>query len=168
MLLVFKIIVLQIYWFLPITYSSWEYSFIFWPVSMAIAVINYITFKPNVSLKFYFLAIALFSLWGWFQDSLLIFTNTVDFGGNIFWLNSIWVVFIAYFGDVFNKFTQLKAWQLGLLGGVAGILSYLSGCRLAEVEIVSIWKFGLIIFVSWSLFLPASIKFFYANLKDEN
>lgn len=153
--------ILQIYWLLAVKYSYLDLSFFFWPISVFIVLINFIVYKPNISIRSYILITLAFSLWGWAQDAILVLSNTVNFGGNIFWLNSIWIIFIAYFGDVFNKFTTLQAWQLSLLGGVAGTFSYWSGCRIAGAEITNIVNFCLVIFTSWAVFFPLSIKIFH-------
>lgn len=164
-MLILKILLLQAYWFLPITFNSSALSYLFWPLSLILALLNYYSFKPSISLKSYLSFILMFSIWGWVQDGLLVFTGTVQFRGNIFWLNSIWVVFIAYFGDIFNKFSNLKIILLSLLGGTAGTFSYLSGCRLADVEILDLTYFCIIIFISWSLLFPLSIKLYYRKLQ---
>ena len=134
-------------------------------MGILIALVNYVVFKPQISKARYCYILVFFSLWGWIQDAILYYTSTVTFQDNIFWLNSIWIIFIAYFGDVFSKFLNVKNWVLALTGGFAGVFAYWSGCNIADVKVNNVYQFISIIFVSWAIFFPVSLRLFESNKK---
>ena len=75
----------------------------------------------------------------------------------------MWIVFISYYGDVFNYLKSLRAITLSILGGLGGALAYWSAFQLGAIE-VNIEKnihYLLCVFLLWVLFFPLSFLLFY-------
>ena len=75
----------------------------------------------------------------------------------------MWIVFISYYGDVFNYLKSLRAITLSILGGLGGALAYWSAFQLGAIE-VNIEKnihYLLCVFLLWALFFPLSFLLFY-------
>ena len=48
---------------------------------------------------------------------------------------SLWIVFISYYGDVFDKLKELPTFLLTFLGGVGGSIAYWSAYKLCALTI---------------------------------
>jgi dehydrogenase/reductase SDR family protein 12 len=160
-MIILKLILLQFFWLGAVKFSAHELSFLFWPLGIIILFLNYKVYKIKISYVRYLFFITLFSLWGVFQDGLLEVSGALIFKSNTFWLNSLWLVFFTYYGDVFNKMSRINILLQGLIGGAAGVFTYFAGCRLANVEIIDQQLFIIIVFISWFIFLPFTLFLFY-------
>jgi dehydrogenase/reductase SDR family protein 12 len=156
-----KIILLQLFWLGAVKFSDNELSFLFWPLGIFILILNYKYFEIKISKIRYTFFIILFSLWGVIQDGLLESSDALVFTSNTFWLNSLWLVFLTYYGDIFDRMARFNIVIQALIGGLAGVFTYLAGCRLANVEITDQQSFMIIVFISWALFLPFTLFLFY-------
>ena len=164
-MLLIKIIALQLLWYIAVFSSQYEHSYMMWPISIMLVFINFKVFKINIPLRKYILFIFAFSSWGFIQDYLLINLGVLKISSVPLWLNSLWIIFLGYYGDVFNKFKSTNLILLSILGFVGGVLSYYGGCRLSGVEISSdkFIHFTLIIGISWGLFFPITMRIFYMD-----
>ena len=160
-MLLLKILVLQSFWFVAVLFGNQPYSFLLWFLALAILVLNYSLYKIDLNRTRYCALAIVFSLWGFIQDSILELSNTVDFIHNTFWLNSLWLVFLAYYGDVLTKFTKLNFMVQGLIGGLAGVLTFWSGFNIGNIAIHNSTMFICIIFTSWFFFFPLTLNLFY-------
>ena len=156
-----KILVLQFFWFGAVKFSGHSYSFFFWILAVVLLALNYTFYKIEISKIRYVFFILFFSLWGALQDGVLDSSGAVKFANNTLWLNSLWLIFLAYYGDVLNKFTKLNTLLQAVIGGVAGVLTYWSGCQLANVQIENQLAFFIIVFISWFVFFPLTLNLFY-------
>ena len=75
----------------------------------------------------------------------------------------MWIVFISYYGDLFNYLKSLPTIILSILGGLGGALAYWSAFQLGAIEINSEKNihYLLCVFLLWILFFPFSIWLFY-------
>ena len=78
---------------------------------------------------------------------------------------SLWIVFISYYGDVFNKLKELPYLLLAILGGIGGSLAYWSAYKLGALSISqdSHTFYLLYIFALWAIFFPISMWLFYED-----
>ena len=78
---------------------------------------------------------------------------------------SLWIVFISYYGDVFNKLKELPYLFLAILGGFGGSLAYWSAYKLGALSISqdSHTFYLLYIFALWAIFFPISMWLFYED-----
>ena len=77
----------------------------------------------------------------------------------------MWIVFISYYGDVFNYLKSLPIIILAILGGLGGALAYWSALKLGAIEVSSEKniQYLLCVFLLWVLFFPFSIWLFYKD-----
>lgn len=161
-MVVLKILLLQSFWFFAVYSHHYYWSWILWPLSLFLILINYKLFKPISIGKGIFL-LCLFIIWGIVQDNILTSFNIISTENSLIWLNSLWVIFFAYYGDILNKFKKFNTYLLGIIGAIGGLFSYFGGCRLADIQINNIEAFMLVVGFSWGFFFPVSIKLFYNN-----
>ncbi|MAM26792.1 MAG: hypothetical protein CL704_02455, partial [Chloroflexi bacterium] len=78
---------------------------------------------------------------------------------------SLWIVFISYYGDVFDKLKELPTFLLTFLGGVGGSIAYWSAYKLGALTIAhdSETFFLIFVFVLWGIFFPLSMWIFYED-----
>ena len=78
---------------------------------------------------------------------------------------SLWIVFISYYGDVFNKLKELPYLFLAILGGFGGSLAYWSAYKLGALSISqdNHTIYLLYIFALWAIFFPISMWLFYED-----
>ena len=76
---------------------------------------------------------------------------------------SLWIIFICYYGDIFNKLKSLPYSILALIGGAGGTLAYWSAYKLNAVIITNDNElyYLLFVFIFWLIFFPLSILLFY-------
>ena len=163
-MIILKAIILQVFWFLCVYSSSFEYSHFMWAISFVLLVSNNIVFKRVNELIKDFIFALLFSLIGLIQDNILISSNSISLENVPLWLNALWPVFVLYYSDIFLKFKDLNFFILGFIGAIGGSFAYYSGCNLAGIEITNSLNFFLIISLVWFFFFPVSLKM-YHNVK---
>ena len=78
---------------------------------------------------------------------------------------SLWIVFISYYGDIFNSLKELSNIFLSILGGIGGSLAYWTAYKLGAISLYSDnYNYYLIfVFTLWGLFFPFSIWLFYED-----
>lgn len=164
-MILLKIVFLQIVWILIVKQALPISSELIWLLALLICFCNYFIYKTSVSFKRYLFLLSIFVSWGYLQDSLLQALGFLELEGSGLWLNSLWILFLCYFGDVFNKLNKLNLWQQSLLGAVGGIFSYYSGCKLSGIHITNneLPGFVFIIAMSWGVFMPLSLFLFYKD-----
>jgi len=76
---------------------------------------------------------------------------------------SLWIVFISYYGDLFNSLKELPNIFLSMLGGIGGSIAYWTAYKLGAINLYSDNSIYYLIFVFtlWGLFFPFSIWLFY-------
>ena len=88
----------------------------------------------NFSWSFFFVVL-LFTIYGYIHDSSLIWLNIITNESYRYGYLSLWIVFISYYGDVFNRLKELPTLFLSILGGVGGSLAYWSAYKLGALSI---------------------------------
>jgi len=78
---------------------------------------------------------------------------------------SLWLVFVSYYGDVFNKLKELPYLLLAILGGIGGSLAYWSAYKLGALSISqdNHTFYLLFVFAAWVIFFPFSMWLFYED-----
>ena len=78
----------------------------------------------------FFFVLFLFTISGYLHDSSLIWLNIVKIESYSYLYLSLWIVFISYYGDLFNYLKSLPTIILSILGGLGGALAYWSAFQL--------------------------------------
>jgi hypothetical protein len=160
MKLFLKVLILQAFWFLVLKVDRNFQVFVF-IASLFLVILNYIFFRPKISLKNYIKFVLFVSSFGVFHEGLFNLVNLIQFPNHSgpWFLVSLYVVFVCYYGDVFNKFEDWSFWKLTFLGGGAGLLSYTSGVKIAGAQVTSdVYYLG--VFFLWGVFFPLSLNVF--------
>ena len=82
-----------------------------------------------------FFVALLFTTFGYIHDSSLIWLKIILSESYSYGFLSLWIVFISYYGDVFNKLKELPLLFLAILGGIGGSLAYWSAYKLGALSI---------------------------------
>lgn len=162
-MMLIKIIILQVFWYLTVSCLDFSMAILLWPLSFVAILLNLKFFSPSVDKTKYLFLLVLFSLWGGFQDISLWYIGIIKSLSHVFILNSLWIIFLAYYGDIFNKFYDVSKLLTSLLGAIGGCASYYFGLNLAGYPISAhqLPLFFIIVGLSWSLFFPLSLYIFY-------
>lgn len=160
MKLILKIIILQVFWYFAVVYGP-EHELTAIIVAYLIVMAD-IAINKRDELGKHVFALAFFVIYGAVQDGLANYLKLVRTDSLLpIWLNSLWVVFIAYYGDVFNKFAKLKVYVLSAIGALGGVLAFYSGAKLSPgLEVINHYYYSYIA-LSWGLFFPLSLKIYY-------
>ena len=118
----------------------------------------------NFYWSFFFVAL-LFTTFGYIHDSSLIWIKIISSESYSYGFLSLWIVFISYYGDVFNKLKELPLLFLAILGGIGGSLAYWSAYKLGALSISQDRDTFYLIFVFalWTIFFPLSMWLFYED-----
>ena len=116
----------------------------------------------NFYWSFFFVAL-FFTTFGYIHDSSLIWIKIISSESYSYGFLSLWIVFISYYGDVFNKLKELPLLFLAILGGIGGSLAYWSAYKLGALSISqdSDTFYLIFVFVLWTIFFPLSMWLFY-------
>ena len=159
-----KIIVLQIFWYLSLRLGE-GYEGLIYAAALGLVYINFIIYRPQISKGQYIFTLVFFISFGIIQDSLFEKLSLVSYGQESFplWLSSLHVIFIAYYGDVFNVFVKRYKWEQALFGAIGSVLAYSVAVKISAITILSPWYY-IFLALSWSVFFPLSIMIFYKGL----
>lgn len=160
-----KIILLNIFWYAAVYFGPSEFGFVLFPIALILTFINLKVYKPAVAKSHYFFTLAFFIVYGFLQDYIVLKLGLINYNQSSFpfWLTSMYVVFICYYGDIFNKFQKLHAGILFIVGALGGGAAYFGGAKIAGLTIydsTSLYYWGIVA-LSWGVFFPLSIKIFY-------
>ncbi len=158
---ILKIIILQGFWYLSVAHGH-KYQTPIFIVALFISIANYFIYKPAITKGHYLFTLIFFLIYGIIQESLLDKLGLVSYGQESFplWLTSLYLVFIAYYGDIFNYLSKKSIPFLSLLGAIGGISAFYSGSKISPLSVLSPYYF-LGIAIGWGIFFPLSIKIFY-------
>lgn len=158
-MLIAKVIFLQAFWYLAVVYGE-KFEALIFSTAFIFAIGNYFLFRPLKSFKKYSIVLSAFLIYGLIELIILRKLNLVSFESYPIWILSLYVVFIGYYGDVFDYLKEKPVFLLSLLGGFGGVLAFWGGVRLSGLSVVQP-QYYIGIFISWSVFFPASLRCFY-------
>ena len=170
MLMLCKILVLQCLWFFVVLYGKTFPMELFLIGSVLFSFINFYLFRPKISLGHYIFLLILFVLTGVLHDSVLMNFSLLKSETYTWSFLSLWILFLAYYGDIFNKFEQLPKYMNAIIGAVGGSFAYLSAAKLGAVEMHAEKEilYAGSSAVMWGAFFPLSLKLFYHTHHWEN
>lgn len=130
-----------------------------------ITALDYVINRPKVSPGRYLFLIGVFLLVGFLNDYSLIWLNFVTAESYHLGNLSLWVIFIAYYEDIFVKFKKLPVLLIAVIGSMAGVLTYWSAAKLGAIVIIEGMETPFIIsqLLFWAVFFPLSLKFYFAE-----
>ncbi|MDC1175449.1 DUF2878 family protein, partial [Bacteriovoracaceae bacterium] len=158
---ILKIVVLQLFWFLAVS-TNQKYQVPLFLLSIIIAIANFKIYKPQISRGHYIFTTVLFVLYGMTQELSFEKFGLVKYNQSSFplWLTSLYVVFIAYYGDIFNYLYKLPKALVFIIGAVGGIAAYYGGVKISPIEVQSSLYY-VFVGLGWGAFLVFSFKIFY-------
>jgi dehydrogenase/reductase SDR family protein 12 len=156
-----KIIFLQIFWYLAVSKGS-DIQVIVFLTAIAFSFLNFHFYRPAVTLGHYLFTLSCFIIYGLTQELLLEELRLVNYNQDSIplWLLSLYVVFIGYYGDIFNYLSKKSNLILFLMGSTGGVFAYYSGSKISSIEILSPY-YLILIGISWGVFFILSFKIFY-------
>ena len=159
-MLILKLVFLNVLWLIVVKYGQQDIGRLFLPVALVTSIINFYIFKPKIEFRKYILLLVFMTLWGLIQDGLLYQFGAIKGKEYPLWTVSLWVIFVCYYGDVFNRFNKFSSVHLSLIGAFAGTFAYWGGVQQSDMVVNTI-IFYPAIFLSWLIFFPLSIKLAY-------
>lgn len=163
---IIKLFILNLFWLLAVKLGGESDQvgthFIIFGAALLIVLGNYKCFETGIKFGHYLFALFIFTLYGYLQDFILGYFQLVDYplGSVPLWLTSLWVIFLCYYGDIFNKFNKLSTPLVSFIGGGAGAFAFYSGTQLAGLSINTTYYLTSV-FISWAIFFPMSMAIFY-------
>lgn len=160
---IIKIITLQLFWYLAVLGGS-EYQNITLTSAIAICTLNFYLFKPSVTIGHYLFTLIFFVFYGFAQEFSLQEFGLVNYNQNStpLWLLSLYIVFLAYYGDIFNYLSNKSKSLLFFIGSFGGVAAYYGGSKISSLEILSPY-YLIAIAISWGAFFILSFKVFYGG-----
>lgn len=158
---ILKVLTLQGFWYLSVSHGH-QYQLPIFFLGVALSFLNYYLYRPAISKGHYLFTLGLFVTYGLLQESLFEYLGLVNYAqeGFPFWLNSLYFIFIAYYGDIFNYMSKKSSLLLALIGAIGGVLSYYGGVKISPIEVLTPMYY-LAIAIGWGIFFPLSFKVFY-------
>lgn len=160
-----KVFALQFFWFTIVSYGKLIDPI--WQILAAVVFValDFVITWPKISLGRYVSLILFFLFLGFLNDSLLISMKFITKESYHYGNLSLWIVFIAYFENIFLKFKNISIGITSCIGALAGAFSYWSASRLGAIAIVPGKE---IFFVSsqlifWAIFFPISLKLYFKD-----
>lgn len=163
-LLFLKVICLQSLWYFFVKFGS-DQTFKLHAITLAlfVFVLNLKFYKNKFSLFHNFVLMIFFSLYGLIETLTLSSLNFLNYEEFPYWLIAMYIIFLCYYGDIFDYLKDKSWYILSLIGAVGGVFAFYAGVNIAKLQISYPYYYFAIAF-SWALFFPVSIKMFY--LKD--
>ncbi|TNF31166.1 MAG: DUF2878 family protein [Deltaproteobacteria bacterium] len=163
--LIAKAIILQIYWFYAVSYGPKLPLMAVAIPCLILLALNYKVYTPKVSPGRYVLVIILFALYGLVQDYLFLKFGVLSYHqpGLPIWINTLFWIFVAYYGDIFNKLVTFSKIIQVIVGGLGGVMAYFGGARLGSITPGELPLFISGVFISWALFFPLSLWLWYES-----
>ena len=164
-MLILKVVFLQFFWLAIVLFGASINGIILISWSIFIVGANFLIYKPAISIGRFFFVALLFTTFGYIHDSSLIWLKIILSESYSYGFLSLWIVFISYYGDVFNKLKELPLLFLAILGGIGGSLAYWSAYKLGALSIAldSETFYLIFVFVLWGIFFPLSMWVFYED-----
>lgn len=164
-MLLFQVLFLQLFWLAVILYGKLLSPL--WPIAAALLFvgIHYKINRPQLSAGRFFFVTLFFLLFGWVNDSFLIFSNVVAKDSYHYGNLSLWIVFIIYYERIFLKFDKMALPLTSVIGGIGGCLAYWSAAKMGAVMILPEMElpYAFSQFFVWAVFFPISLKLYYKD-----
>ncbi len=158
--LVLKVIALQSFFVLTSKFGPLGYETILFFIAIVLMLVNYILIRSMMKFKYYIFLMFFFFASGFIQDTILIHLGILKLNTTFppIWFATLWLIFLGYYGDVFNKMLSFPFWLSAILGAIGGSLAYYRGISMMEVETHP--YFYQIIAIIWAFFMPMSLRLF--------
>lgn len=118
--LIFKIIILQGFFFLTSKYAPQGHAELFLLLAILLMLANYLVIKSFMRFHYYLLLMLFFFGSGFLQDTFLIYLGILKLPPPFppVWFATLWLIFLGYYGDVFYKMLTFPFWLAGILGAM--------------------------------------------------
>ena len=155
-----KFITLQIFFYLTSVYGPKGYGNVFFFIGLSLINLNFFFIKKIINPLPYFSLVLIFFFTGLLQDTILIHFGIIKMNSTYppIWFPTLWMMFLGYYGDVFNKMLDFPIWLMSLLGAIGGSFAYYRG--LSSINVLTHDSFYYIIALVWAVFMPFTLKYF--------
>ncbi len=164
-MILFKIVVLQLFWLMIVLYGKGIAPFIQITAGATLLFLDYIFFSPAPSKGRYLFLLGLLVTFGYLNDSSLIWLNLIYKDSYQYGNLSLWIIFLAYYEQIFAKLRSVSPLLTSMIGGTAGAFTYWSAAKLGAIMIIPEMeeKFLLMQFFFWAAFFPLSLKLYFSS-----
>lgn len=164
MLILLRLILLQVAWYLIIKFGEDQISVLYPVIAMLLVSIDSAYSKPALTWKNRIIFILFLFTCGLLIDSLLMGLNLIHFRNwnNIhspFYMWAIWIIFFPYYSIAFEKFHN-KIFISAICGFIFAPISYYSGSKIGSLEIQNLQNLVLV-GLMWAIFFPTSIQLYF-------
>ncbi len=162
-MILFKIIFLQLFWLVIVLYGK-NVNPIFQILgALALVAVDYVTSRPKVTKARYLFLIFIFTIIGFLNDSSLFWLNLIDKNSYQYGNLSLWIVFLIYYEQIFEKFKNVSFVWISVIGAIAGSFTYWSAANLGALVIIPGMEneFVLSQLIFWAVFFPLSLRMYF-------
>lgn len=158
--IILKVLCLQSFFVMTSKYAPKGYEVTFLFLAIVLMFINYYFIRSVMKFHYYLFMMIIFFAFGFIQDTVLIYFGFLKMNSTFppIWFATLWLIFLGYYGDVFNKMLYFPLWLSAILGAIGGTLAYYRGISMINVEIHD--YFYLIVAGIWAVFMPISLRLF--------
>lgn len=155
-----KIIILQSFFVTTSIFAPQGHEVLFLSLAVFIMLLNYLLIQPVMKLKYYLFLMFFFFCSGFIQDTILLRLGLLELASTYppIWFATLWLIFLGYYGDVFNRMLSFPIWLAAVLGSIGGTLAYYRGISMIGVETHEF--FYPTVAGIWACFMPFSLRLF--------
>jgi hypothetical protein len=148
------------FFYLTTTYGPKGHGLLLLALGFVGMHINFIVIKDRINYLPYLGLMVIFFFTGLFEDLIFIHFDIIKLESNYppIWFPTLWMVFVGYYGDVFNRMMDFPIWLMSLLGAIGGSLAYYRALMNLNVETHE--YFYIFTAIVWAFFMPFSLKYF--------
>jgi hypothetical protein len=149
-----------VFFYLTSIFGPQGHSLLFFILGLIGMHINFLVVKDRINYLPYLGLMAIFFFTGLVEDIIFIHFDIIKMNSTFppLWFPTLWMVFLGYYGDVFNKMMDFPFWLMSILGAIGGSLAYYRGLMTISVEVHE--YFYLFTAIIWAIFMPFTLKYF--------
>ena len=164
---IFKIIILQIYWYISIKYGN---NFYIPTAGLLIFCGDYFIFRKAEKLnrKYLFFSVILV-ITGFLMDKIFNLVGILFWGDRFYPIElvGVWLIFPTYYYHFFKKFTSPR-WLPFIAGSIFGPIAYISGGNINPELTLSYGAFPnqlslLFLSICWGIYFGGSVYLFFKS-----
>lgn len=159
MLTILKVLFLQLVWILIVLFGKSTPSTFVIFAGVAILAIDYVFYKPKISLTKWTLVTIFFLLCGFAVDTILLRSNVIEFNSYSYNYLILWPILLTYYEGFLEILKGSSVPLKAVIGGLGGASAYIGATNLGAFQLVegAFWQLVWIVFISWFFFFPISL-----------
>ena len=111
--IIVKVLLLQIFFYFTSKYGPLGYGEYFFYAGSVLMLLNFLLIKDLINLKPYLGLMLIFFITGFVQDTVFIYFDIIKLDSTFppIWFPTLWLMFLGYYGDVFNKMMDFSKYK---------------------------------------------------------